>query len=90
MLTSSQYCCIILLQKLGHEEADIIAILPPWPRRDWFLLVLIMFVGLPVLLPVRSHLIKQPALGKLSKQWELLRRLHAQSVLVRDNLQRFV
>ncbi len=50
----------LALHKIRREEAEVIAILPWWPRRGWFLLVLSLLVYLPVLLPVRSSLIKNP------------------------------
>ena len=50
----------LALHKIRREETDMIAILPLWPRRDWFLLVLSLLVDLPVLLPVQSSVISSP------------------------------
>ncbi len=50
----------LALHKIRREEAEVIAILPWWPRRGWFPLVLSLLVDLPVLLPVRSSLIRNP------------------------------
>ncbi len=50
----------LALHKIRREEADVIAILPWWPRRDWFPLVLSLLVDLPVLLPVQPDVISSP------------------------------
>ncbi len=50
----------LALHKIRREEADVIAILPWWPRRGWFPLVLSLLVDLPVLLPVRPNVISSP------------------------------
>ena len=53
----------LALHKIRREEADVImviAILPWWPRRGWFPLVLSLLVDLPVLLPVRPDVISSP------------------------------
>ncbi len=41
----------LALHKVIREEAQVIAIIPWWPRRGWFPLVLQLLVDLPVLLP---------------------------------------
>ena len=44
-----------------REEAQVIAIiLPWWPRRGWFPLVLQLLVDLPVMLPERDGLLLDP------------------------------
>ncbi len=50
----------LALHKIRREEADVIAILPWWPRRGWFPLVLSLLVDLPVVLPVRPDVISNP------------------------------
>ncbi len=50
----------LLLDKIRREEADVIAILPWWPRRGWFPLVLSLLVDLLVLLPVQPDVISSP------------------------------
>ena len=46
------------LCKIGREEAEVIAILPWWPNRGWFPLLLDLMVDLPILLPLRDYLLK--------------------------------
>ncbi len=48
------------LHKIRREEADVIAILPWWPRMGWFPLVLSLLVDLPVLLSARPSLLRSP------------------------------
>ncbi len=50
----------LALHKISREEADVIAILPWWPRRGWFPLVLSLLADLPVFLPVRPDIISSP------------------------------
>jgi hypothetical protein len=46
-----------VLAKIRREEAEVIAIMPWWPARGWFPLLLDMLVDLPILLPrIRSLL----------------------------------
>ncbi len=47
----------LALRKVIREEAQVIAILPWWPRRGWFPLVLQLLVDLPVMLPERDSLL---------------------------------
>lgn len=44
------------LAKIRREEAEAIVILPWWPRRGWFHLLLQTLVELPILLPQRPSL----------------------------------
>ena len=48
------------LSKIRREEAEVIAILPWWPSRGWFPLVLEMLIDHPVLLPLRTDLLTGP------------------------------
>ncbi len=50
----------LALHKVIREEAQVIAILPWWPRRGWFRLVLELLVDLPVMLPERYGLLLAP------------------------------
>ena len=50
----------LALHKVIREEAQVIAILPWWPRREWFPLVLQLLVDLPVMLPERDGLLHAP------------------------------
>ena len=50
----------LALHKVIREEAWVIAILPWWPRRGWFPLVLQLLVDLPVMLPERDGLLLTP------------------------------
>ena len=50
----------LALHKVIREEAQVIAILPWWPRRGWFPLVLQLLVDLPVMLPERDGLLLAP------------------------------
>ena len=43
-----------------REEAQFIVILPWWPQRGWFPLVLQLLVDLPVMLPERDSLLLAP------------------------------
>ncbi len=40
-----------------REEAQVIAIIPWWPHRDWFPKVLQLLIDLPVMLPERDGLL---------------------------------
>ena len=46
------------LCKIRRDEAEIIAILPWWPNRGWFPLILDLLVDLPILLPRREDLLR--------------------------------
>ena len=46
------------LCKIRREEAEVIAILPWWPNRGWFPLILDLLVDLPMLLPRREDLLR--------------------------------
>ncbi len=50
----------LALHKVIREEAQVIAILPWWPRRRWFPLVLQLQVDLPVMLPECDGLLLAP------------------------------
>jgi hypothetical protein len=50
-----------VLAKARREEAEVIAILPWWPARGWFPLVLDLLVDLPILLPLQPDLLVNPA-----------------------------
>ncbi len=50
----------LALHKVIREEAQVIAILPWWPRSVWFPLVLQPLVDLPVMLPERDCLLLAP------------------------------
>ncbi len=74
----------LVLHKVIREEAQVIAILPWWPRRGWFPLVLQLLVDLPVMLPERDGLLlapdgtEFPDLGELRlAAWRLLGDLSA-------------
>ncbi len=45
------------LHKVVREEAQVIAIIPWWPRRGWFPKVLQLLCDLPVMLPERDGLL---------------------------------
>ena len=50
-----------LIQKLDRSiNCSIILIAPRWARRPWFNLILDRLIEVPLLLPVRSDLLKQP------------------------------
>jgi hypothetical protein len=48
------------LAKIRREEAEVIAILPYWPNRGWFPLILEMLVELPIRLPQTPSLLTGP------------------------------
>lgn len=48
------------LAKIRREEAEAIAIIPWWPARGWFPLLLEMVVDLPILLPLSPMLLQGP------------------------------
>ena len=50
----------LALHKIRREEADVIDILPWWPRRGLFPMVLSLLVDLPLLIPVRPDVISSP------------------------------
>ena len=50
----------LALHMVIREEAQVIAILPWWPRRGWFPLVLQLLVDLPVMLPECDGLLLAP------------------------------
>ncbi len=60
----SMYPPVLLLSLALHKvirgEAQVIAILPWWPRRGWFSLLLQLLVDLPVMLPERNGLLLAP------------------------------
>jgi hypothetical protein len=56
------------LAKIRREEAEAIAILPWWPCRGWFPLVLELLVDLPIRLPLHRDLLVDP-LGDPTLPW---------------------
>ena len=48
------------LAKIAREEADAIVILPCWPRRGWFHLLIQLSIELPILLPQSKQLLTGP------------------------------
>ncbi len=50
----------LALHKVRRDEAGVISILPWWPRRGWFPLVMSLLIDLPVLLLALPSLIKNP------------------------------
>ncbi len=65
----------LALQKVIREEAQAISILPWWPQRGWFPLVMQFLVDLSVMLPERDGLLlapdgtEFPDLGELCPVW---------------------
>ena len=49
-----------IIQKLDSEEATMILVAPWWPRRSWFTQILERLVAVPVILPQRQDLLRQP------------------------------
>ena len=48
------------LAKVAREEANAIVILPAWPRRGWYHLLMQLTVEPPILLPTRRNLLQGP------------------------------
>ena len=53
-----------ILQKIEHEEACGILIVPLWTSQSWFPKLLRLLIDHPVLLPPRPHLITHPLTGR--------------------------
>ena len=58
--------CLIgrCLQKIDHDEAQGILIVPKWPTQSWFPRLLQMLVDDPIVLPQIPNLLTQPASGE--------------------------
>ncbi len=61
----------LALHKVIREEAQVIDILPWWPRRGCFPLVLQLVVDLPVMLPERDSLLLAPDVTEFPDLGEL-------------------
>jgi hypothetical protein len=59
------------LQRIQESSNKFLAVMPCWPHRTWFPLLLNLVVDYPLLLPVSKRLLSQ-GLGRGSKKWHLL------------------
>ncbi len=50
----------LALHKIAREEAEVIAIIPWWPKRGWFPLLLGLLVDLSIMLPEQLDLVLDP------------------------------
>ncbi len=48
------------LQKIRREQSSVVLVAPMWPAQPWYALLLQLLVDLPVLIPSRQGLLKDP------------------------------
>ena len=53
------------LEKIQHNQAEGILIVPLWPSQSWYPKLLRLLVSLPAVIPAKDNLLKMPATQKL-------------------------